>query len=91
MAEVIEEHPDEVNEEPAWPVGALAGKLPLIEIADIKAARREALLSEANIVELYPTAGAPRGRDRGVGVRDQLDEDLREIGSSWRSRGSKSA
>lgn len=29
-----------------WPVGALAGKLPLIEIADIKAARQEALLGK---------------------------------------------
>jgi hypothetical protein len=28
------------------PVGALAGKLPLIEIADIKAARQEALLGK---------------------------------------------
>lgn len=30
-----------------WPVGALAGKLPQIEIADIKAARQEALLGKA--------------------------------------------
>jgi hypothetical protein len=29
-----------------WPVGALAGKLPPIEIADIKAARQEALLGK---------------------------------------------
>lgn len=33
------------GEEP-WPVGALAGKLPSIEIADIKAARHEALLGK---------------------------------------------
>jgi hypothetical protein len=30
----------------AWPVGALADKLPAIEIADIKAARHEALLGK---------------------------------------------
>ncbi len=30
----------------AWPVGALAAKLPAIEIADIKAARHEALLGK---------------------------------------------
>ncbi len=30
-----------------WPVGALAGKLPPIEIVDIKAARQEALLGKA--------------------------------------------
>ena len=30
-----------------WPVGALAGELPPIEIADIKAARQEALLGKA--------------------------------------------
>ena len=30
-----------------WPVGALADKLPPIEIADIKAARQEALLGKA--------------------------------------------
>jgi hypothetical protein len=30
-----------------WPVGALADELPPIEIADIKAARQEALLGEA--------------------------------------------
>jgi hypothetical protein len=30
-----------------WPVGALADELPLIEIADIKAARQEALLGKA--------------------------------------------
>jgi len=30
----------------SWPVGALAGKLPPIEIADIKAARHEALLGK---------------------------------------------
>lgn len=30
-----------------WPVGALADELPPIEIADIKAARQEALLGKA--------------------------------------------
>ena len=30
----------------AWPVGVLADKLPAIEIADIKAARHEALLGK---------------------------------------------
>lgn len=30
-----------------WPFGALAGELPAIEIADIKAARQEALLGES--------------------------------------------
>jgi hypothetical protein len=30
-----------------WPVGVLAGELPPIEIADIKAARQEALLGRA--------------------------------------------
>jgi hypothetical protein len=30
-----------------WPVGTLADKLPSIEIADIKAARQEALLGKA--------------------------------------------
>ena len=44
---------DEVDVRPAggdalpWPVGALADKLPPIEIADIKAARQEALLGKA--------------------------------------------
>lgn len=30
-----------------WPFGALAGELPAIEIADIKAARQEALLGKS--------------------------------------------
>jgi hypothetical protein len=30
-----------------WPVGALGGELPSIEIAEIKAARQEALLAKA--------------------------------------------
>lgn len=49
MAKMIENHAaDNAGERQAWPVGALAGKLPSIEIADIKAARQEALLDEIN-------------------------------------------
>lgn len=44
-AKAIENHLDGADEE-AWPVGALAGKLPPIEIADLEAARREALLGK---------------------------------------------
>lgn len=49
MAEVIEMRSGGAGEGRPWPVGVLADKLPPIEIADIKAARREALLGEANI------------------------------------------
>jgi hypothetical protein len=41
MAKVTEKRPDGT-----WPVGALADELPAIEIADIKAARHEALLGK---------------------------------------------
>ena len=34
------------GEDQRWPVGALADELPAIEIADIKAARHEALLGK---------------------------------------------
>lgn len=34
------------DQDQAWPVGALASELPPIEIADIKAARHEALLGK---------------------------------------------
>jgi hypothetical protein len=37
---------DSGNSSP-WPFGALAGELPPIEIADIKAARQEALLGKS--------------------------------------------
>lgn len=37
----------EKGQDQPWPVGALAGRLPPIEIADIKAARHEALLGKA--------------------------------------------
>jgi len=39
--------PPEPTHDQSWPAGALAGKLPAIEIADIKAARQEALLGKA--------------------------------------------
>lgn len=49
MAKVFENHAaDNAGEGQAWPVGALAGELSSIEIADIKAARQEALLGETN-------------------------------------------
>lgn len=35
------------GQDQSWPVGALADKLPAIEIADIKAARHEALLGKS--------------------------------------------
>src|SRR5680860_272245 len=40
--DVLPRSPGSAQDQP-WPVGALAGKLPPIEIADIKAARQEAL------------------------------------------------
>lgn len=49
MAKVIENHAaDNAGEGHAWPIGVLAGKFPSIEIADIKAARQEALLGSTN-------------------------------------------
>ena len=66
MVKVTEKQPGGAGEGRVWPVGALAGKLPSIEIADIKAARREALLGGSNKSE------ATKGE--AVLGRDCLDE-----------------
>lgn len=39
--------PSKAGHDQPWPAGALAEELPAIEIADIKAARQEALLGKA--------------------------------------------
>jgi len=44
--DVLPKLPGPAQDQP-WPFGALAGKYPSVEIEDIKAARREALLGKA--------------------------------------------
>jgi hypothetical protein len=59
MAKVTENHPDGAGEEQVWPVGVLADHLPPVGIADIKAARQEALLGRA-------TGSRPAGEGRST-------------------------
>lgn len=76
MAKGVENHLDGADDE-AWPVEALAGKLPPIEIADIKAARREVLLGEGPARNPDFPATAESYHDRRLARRLEKDPEFR--------------